>query len=160
MFPPLLFDLRPNYGGGNEDNGDLLQKVLCRHCLIQCPQPCSRPPLTHASTRDSSTLTGKSGSVSCGVTALLLGPSVHKVLFVSSKSLFSESCVSSGSSMVGLMATSSSLLHLKPLRQSTADPLPPQFSSVAQSCPTLCDPMDCTRQASPRACSNSCPSSQ
>ena len=53
------------------------------------------------------TLTGNSGSGSCGVTALLLGPSVHKVLFVSSKSLFSESCVSSGSSMVGLMATSS-----------------------------------------------------
>ena len=26
--PSLLFDLRPNYGGGNEDNGDLLQKVL------------------------------------------------------------------------------------------------------------------------------------
>ena len=26
--PFLLFDLRPNYGGGNEDNGDLLQKVL------------------------------------------------------------------------------------------------------------------------------------
>ena len=26
--PSLLFDLRPNYGGGNEDNGNLLQKVL------------------------------------------------------------------------------------------------------------------------------------
>ena len=25
--PSLLFDLRPNYGGGNEDHGDLLQKV-------------------------------------------------------------------------------------------------------------------------------------
>ena len=25
--PSLLFDLRPNYGGDNEDNGDLLQKV-------------------------------------------------------------------------------------------------------------------------------------
>ena len=25
--PLLWFDLRPNYGGGNEDNGDLLQKV-------------------------------------------------------------------------------------------------------------------------------------
>ena len=131
VFPPLLFDLRPNYGGGNEDNGDLLQKVLCRHCLIQCPQPCSRPPLTHASTRDSWTLTGKSGSVSCGVTALLLGPSVHKVLFVSSKSLFSESCVSSGSSMVGLMETSSKRAYTIPrstaprahaLKQSTADP--------------------------------------
>ena len=31
--------------------------------------PCSRPPQTHASARDSWTLTGKSGSVSCGVTA-------------------------------------------------------------------------------------------
>ena len=91
--PSLLFDLRPNYGGGNEDSGHLLQKVPCTHCWTQCPWPCSRPPLTHASTRDSSTLTGKSGSVSCGVTALLLGPSVHKVLFVSSKSLFSQSCI-------------------------------------------------------------------
>ena len=25
--PSLLLDLRPNYGGGNEDNGALLQKV-------------------------------------------------------------------------------------------------------------------------------------
>ena len=64
----LLFDLRPNYGGGNEDNGDLLQKVSCTHCCTQCPQPSSRPPLTHASARDSWTLTGKSGSVFCGVT--------------------------------------------------------------------------------------------
>ena len=35
----LLFDLRPNYGGGNEDNGDLLQNVLCMHCHTQCPRP-------------------------------------------------------------------------------------------------------------------------
>ena len=27
--PSLLFDLRPNHGGGNEVNGDLLQNVLC-----------------------------------------------------------------------------------------------------------------------------------
>ena len=37
----------------------------------------------------------------------LLGPGAHKVLFVPSKSAFPQSCVSSGSSMVGLMATSS-----------------------------------------------------
>ena len=67
--PSLLFYLRPNYCGGNEDNGNLLQKVPCRHCYTQCPQPCSRPLLTHASARDSWTLTSKSGSVSCGVTA-------------------------------------------------------------------------------------------
>ena len=35
--PFLLFDLKPNYGGGNEDNGDLLQKVLCTYCPTQCP---------------------------------------------------------------------------------------------------------------------------
>ena len=30
--PSLLFGLRPNYGEGNEENGDLLQKVPCIHC--------------------------------------------------------------------------------------------------------------------------------
>ena len=61
--PSLLFDLRSNYGGGNEDNGDLFQKVQCT------PQSCSRPLWTHASAGDSWTLTGKSGLVSCGITA-------------------------------------------------------------------------------------------
>ena len=48
--PSLLFDLRPNYCGGSEDNGGLLQKVPCMHCYTQCPRPCTRPPPTHAST--------------------------------------------------------------------------------------------------------------
>ena len=39
------------------------------HCYTQCPQPCNKPPPTYASARDSWTLTGKSGSVSCRVTA-------------------------------------------------------------------------------------------
>ena len=39
------------------------------HCCTRCPWPCSRPLLTHASAKDSWTLMGKSGSVSCGVTA-------------------------------------------------------------------------------------------
>ena len=75
--PSLLFDLRPNYGGGNEDNVDLLQKFVCKHCLTQCPWPCSRPPLTQASTGDSWTLMGKSGSVSCAVTAPFSWVLVH-----------------------------------------------------------------------------------
>ena len=113
VFPPL-FDPRPNYGGGNEDNGDLLQKVLCTQRHTQCPQPCSRLPPTHASTEDSGMLTGKSRSVSCGVTAPFSLVLVHKVLFVPSKSLFPQSCVSSGSSMVGLMATSSKRAYAIP----------------------------------------------
>ena len=37
--PSMLFDLRPNSGGGNEDNGDFLQKVPYRHCCTQCSDP-------------------------------------------------------------------------------------------------------------------------
>ena len=65
--PSLLFDLRQNSGGGNEDNGDLLPKAPCMHCHTQCPQPCSRPPLIHASATDSCTLMGKSGSITVDV---------------------------------------------------------------------------------------------
>ena len=93
--PSLLFDLRPNYGGGNEDNGDLLQKVPCTHCCTQCPQPCSRPPPTHASTKDSWTLTGKSGQSLVGSLLLSPGSWCAQMLFVPSKNLFPQSCVSS-----------------------------------------------------------------
>ena len=51
----------------------------------------------------------------------LLGPGAHKVLFVPFKSLFPQSCVSSGGSMVGLTATSSKRAYATP--RSTA-PLP------------------------------------
>ena len=57
-----------NYGGGNEDNDDLLQKVPCTHCHTQCPPPCSRPLLTHASAGDSWTHRQVWVSV-CGVPA-------------------------------------------------------------------------------------------
>ena len=56
-------------------------------CTAVCPQPCSRPLLTHVSAGDSWTLMDKSGSVSCGVTAPFFWVLVHKVLFVPSKSL-------------------------------------------------------------------------
>ena len=65
---PTAIYLRPNCSGGNEDNADLLQKMPCVYHYTQCPQPCSRPPLTHTSAGDSWTHTGKSGSVSCRVT--------------------------------------------------------------------------------------------
>ena len=71
VFPPCYY-LGPNYGGDNEDNGDLFPKVPCMHCSTQCPQPCSRPLLTHASVGDSRTLMSKSGSLCVG--SLLLSP--------------------------------------------------------------------------------------
>ena len=105
--PFLLFDLRPNYGGGNVDNADFLQKVPCMHCYTQCPQPCSRPPLAQDSARESWTLTGKSVSVLWGHYSFLLSPGAQKFVFVPSKSLFPQSCISSGGFMVGLVVTSS-----------------------------------------------------
>ena len=103
----LLFDLRLNYSGGDEDNGDLLHKVPCTHGYTQCPQPCSRPPPTHTSTRDSWTLTGKSGPVSRGVTAPFSWVLVHTGSVCALQESVSQSCVSSGGSVVGVMATSS-----------------------------------------------------
>ena len=35
--PSLLFDLSPNSGGGNEDNGDLLQKIPCSTATLTAP---------------------------------------------------------------------------------------------------------------------------
>ena len=73
---------------GNGNEGHLLEQAPCMHWGTQCPRPCSRPSLTQASARDFWTLTGKPGSVSCGVTAPFSWVLVHKVLFVPSRSLF------------------------------------------------------------------------
>ena len=79
--PSLLFDLWPNYGGGDEDNGDLLQKVQCMHCCTQWQLPLP----THASAGDFWTLTGKSGSVSCRLTAPFVCVLVHTRFCLSPK---------------------------------------------------------------------------
>ena len=54
----------------------------------------------------------------------LLGPGAHKVLFVPSKSLFPQSCVSFGSSVVGLMATSSRRAYAIPRSAAPRAPAP------------------------------------
>ena len=58
--------------------------------------------------------------------SFFLGPGAHKVLFVPSKSLFPQSCVSSGSSVVGLMATSSKRAYAIP--KSAAPRAPPSYA--------------------------------
>ena len=37
--PSLLFDLRPNYGGGNEDNGNLPQRSHAGTSTLSAPNP-------------------------------------------------------------------------------------------------------------------------
>ena len=53
-------------------------------------------------------------SVLCSLCSFLLGPGAHKFLFVPSKSLFPQSCLSSGGSMVELMVTSSKRAYAIP----------------------------------------------
>ena len=110
-FLPVIY-LGTNYGGGNEDTGDFLQNAPCTHCYSQCSQPSSRSPPTHDSARDSWTLTGKSRTVSCGVTATFSWVLVHKILLCPPRVYFPD-CISSGSSMVGLMVTSCVFLGSK-----------------------------------------------
>ena len=88
---PAIY-LGSNYGGGNEDNSDLPQKIPCMYCYSPFPQPCSRSPLTHAFTRDSWTPTSKSGTVSCGVTVPLFWVLVHKFLLCPPRFYFPVHC--------------------------------------------------------------------
>ena len=86
--PSLLFDLRPNCGGGNEGNGDLLQKVPCMHCYTQCLQPAEghRPPTPPLDTPGHS-------QASLGQSLLgSLGSWYTLDLFVPPRSLFPQSC--------------------------------------------------------------------
>ena len=119
--PSLLFHLRPNYAGGNEDNGNCLQKVPCTHCCM----PSTQQQAT-TNPRLGWSLLNTHGqvwvSLFWGHCSFLLGPGGHKVLFVPSKSLFLQSCVSSGSFMVGLMVTSSKRAYVIP--RSTAPRAP------------------------------------
>ena len=115
--PSLLFALKPNYGGGNEDNGNLFQKVPCTHC---CTAAFSAMTLQQITTdpclcwRLLDTHKKVWVGVLWGHYSFLLGPGAHKVLFVPSKSLFPQSFVCSGTSMVGLMATSSKRAYAIP----------------------------------------------
>ena len=59
-----------------------------------------------------------------GHCSFLRGPGAHKILFVPSKSLIPQSCVSSGGSMVGLMVTSSKRNYAIPRSTEPKAPAP------------------------------------
>ena len=79
--PSLLFDRRPNYGGGNEDNGKLLQNVPCMDCCTQCPQPAADhcQPMAPLETR--------------GHSQASLGQSLMGSLILSPKSCYTQGSV-------------------------------------------------------------------
>ena len=120
----LLFDLRPNYGGGNEDNVTSFNRSM--HALLH-----SVPPMLQQATFDPGlcrrfldTFGHVWVSLLWSHCSFLLGLGAHKVLFVPSKSLFPQSCVSSGGFMVQLMATSSKRAYAIPKPAVPRAPVP------------------------------------
>ena len=97
--PSLLFDVRPNSGGGNEDNGDLLPKVPWTHCYTEPPtlQQATTDPRLHRRLRD--TYRQARDSLLCHH-SFLLGLGAQGSVCALPESI-PQSCVSSGSSMVG-----------------------------------------------------------
>ena len=57
-----------------------------------------------------------------GHCSFLLDPDAQKLLFAPSKSLFPQSCVSTGGSMAGLMVTSSNRAYAVPISRCTQSP--------------------------------------
>ena len=74
--PSLLFDLRPNYGGGNEDNGTSFKRFHAGSAALNAPDAAAGP-IDPRLRRASWTVMGQSGSTSCGVTALFSWVLVH-----------------------------------------------------------------------------------
>ena len=122
--PSLLSDLRPNYG-------EVMKIIVTSFKMTHACTATLSPPTLQQATTDSrlhQILLDTHGqlwvSLFGGHCSFILGPSVHKVLFVRSKSLFPQSCVSSGGSIVGLMATSSKRAYAIPRSTASRAPAP------------------------------------
>ena len=117
------------------------------HCYTLCPQPCSRPPPTHASAGDSWTLTGKSGvSPLWGHCSFLLGPGAQGSVCALPESVSPVLC-KFWQLYGGLMATSSKRAYAITQVSCTQSPCPcgspllTRTSTVdaqTQFCPSLC----------------------
>ena len=123
----LAIYLGPNCGGGNEDTGDL-QKIPGMQCYTQCPQPCSRPPRPTPLLETPGHSQASLGQSLLGPCSFLLGPGAQGPVCALQEST-SQSCASFGSSMVGLMVTSSKRAYAMP--RSTAPRAPAPWQSTA-----------------------------
>ena len=134
--PFLLFDLRPSYGGGQTVK--IMATSFQRSCTCTAALIALDPAAGHCQPMPPLETCGHSwASLSQSLMgSLLLSPLswCAQVLFVPSKSLFPQPCVSSGGSMVGLMATISKKADATP-RSAAPKPLPLQQATAE---PYLC----------------------
>ena len=104
--PSLLFDLGPNYVEVMKIMVTSFKRSCVHTAALSAPDPAAGHHYPRLCRRHLDTQAQVWVSLLWRHCSFLLGPDAHKVLFVPSKSLFPQSCVSSGGSMVGLMVTS------------------------------------------------------
>ena len=105
-FVPSLLITWAKLGGGNEDNGDLLQKIPCMYCYTLPPTLQQATTELRLRWRDLNTHRQVWVSLLWDHCSFLLGPGAQGSVCALQVSSF-HSCVSSGSSVVGLMVNSS-----------------------------------------------------
>ena len=104
--PSLLFDLRPNCGRGNENNGDLLKRSPACTATLSAPNPVAghhwpMPPLATTPAHSWASL----GQSLMGSLVLSPGSWCVQGFVIPSKSLSSQFCLSSGVSLWVLVRT-------------------------------------------------------
>ena len=106
-----------------EDNGDFPQQILCMYCYNLSPilKQATTDPCLHERFLDTHRQVWD--SLLWGHCSLVLGPGAQASV-VPSKRLFPRSCVSSGSPMVELMATSSKRAYAIPKSAAPRAPVP------------------------------------
>ena len=122
--PSLLFDLGPNSGGGNVIMVMSFIRSPAHTATLSAHDPAAGHFRLTAPLETPGHSWASLGQFLVGHCSFLLCPGAYKVLFVPSKSLFSQSCVSSGGSMVGLMATSSKTPYAIPRSAAPRAPSP------------------------------------
>ena len=127
--PSLLFDLRANYGGGNEDNDDLLQRSCARTATLCAPNPAAghhwpTPLLEPPRYSWASLVHSLVGSLLLFPGSWCAGPWCAGFACALQESVSSFLCVSSGDSMVGLMAVSSKKAYAIPRSAAPGAPAP------------------------------------
>ena len=121
--PSLLFSWGQTMAEVMKITATSFKRSHARTATLSAPNPAAGH-CQPTSPPDSWTLPGKSGSVSSGVTAPFPKSWCTQILLVPSKSLFPQSCVSSGGSVVELVATSSKRAYATPRTAAPRDPAP------------------------------------
>ena len=122
--PSLLFDLGPNYVEVMKIMVTSFKRSCVHTAALSAPDPAAGHHYPRLCRRHLDTHAQVWVSLLWRHCSFFLGPDAHKVLFVPSKSLFPQSCVSSGGSMVGLMVTSYKSAYAIPRPAEPRAPVP------------------------------------